>query len=248
MQINCDKEKMRNIKLTTKRIVSIVKIISLIVCLFILPGNAKYESSKDKFDYRSINELEFINYEDTMSYEEMLDFMKKSAYSESEISEFKYQNLKLSSNLRKDGNFNVSLGVLSSTEVRYSLFYMNTYSYTHGFMQLCKVQARFSVGLEYDVGASSPNRIVSLKGEHVYTGGGTKCMFSGTIFYQLEAGNRFYYSMYGNLYTGGSVNWSAGGAIGVGGNATLNATISNGTGFIRNISEAETYESSGMEP
>lgn len=239
---------MKNISLTTKLIERLLIIITLTICLFILPGYTNIKSSKDKFEYRSIDELENINYEDTMSYEEMLDFMKGNTYTDTEINDFQNQNKKLNSNLVNNGELNVYVGVLSGTEIRYSLFYMTTYSYSHGFMQVCKVQARFSAGLEYDIGASSPNRIVSLKGEHVYTGGGQKCMFSGTIFYELEAGNRFYYSMYGNLYTGGSVNWSAGGSVGVGGNATLNATISNGTGFIRNISEAETYESSGMEP
>ena len=45
-----------------------------------------------------------------------------------------------------------------------------------------------------------------------------------------------------------SVNWSVAGTIGIGGSATLSGTISNGTGFIRNISESETYISSGMQP
>ena len=45
-----------------------------------------------------------------------------------------------------------------------------------------------------------------------------------------------------------SGNWSVAGTIGIGGSATLSGTISNGTGFIRNISESETYISSGMQP
>lgn len=218
------------------------------ICLFILPGSTSGKLISKSNDFISFNQIEELDYEDAKTYEEMLTFMYINLYSPEDILSFKNQHAYLVAKLNRDSILNVDKETLSGVEIRYSTFYMKTFSYNHGFLQVCKVQARFSAGLEYDVGATSPNKIVSLKGEHVYTGDGQKCMFSGNIFYQLEAGNRFYYSMYGNLYTGGSVNWSVAGTIGIGGSATLSGTISNGTGFIRNISESETYISSGMQP
>lgn len=205
-------------------------------------------NAMSKYNFRSIQELDSLKIEDTLTYEEMLEYMRLNSYTYSEIQAFQGKHQLLLKNETVSDTFKIMSSTLSGTEIRYSLVTMSTYSYNYGLWDKCKVQARFSAGLEYDIGASSPNRIVTLAGEHAYTGGGSPCVFSGGIFYRLEAGNRFYYNMYGNLYKQGNVNWTLGGAVGIGQQATLNGSISNGNGFIKNISVTETYISSGLEP
>lgn len=214
------------------------------MCFTLLSGFTPINQVKasNKYEYLPIEQLSTIKYEDTLSYEEMLAYMNNNSSTSTKIAEFQENHQSLLESQITGGSTRASITPMGS-QIRYSLFYMTTYTYSS-----CNAQARFSVGLLWYDGDQSPDKIVSLAGEHVYTGGGINCIFSGSIFYQLEAGNRFYYSMYGNLYENGNVNWTAGGSIGIGGSATLNASISNGNGFLANISEAETYYSSGMNP
>lgn len=211
-------------------------------------GSISNINAMSKYSYRSIQELDSLNIENTLTYEEMLEYLRLNSYSYSEIQAFQSKHQLLVQNGTANNTSNFTNSVLAGTQIRYSLFAMTTYSYSYGLWDKCKVQARFSVGLEYDIGASSPNRIVTLVGDHAYTGGGSPCVFTGDIFYRLEAGNRFYYNMFGNLYKQGYITWSLGGSIGIGQVATLHGSISNGNDFIKNISVAETYFSSGLEP
>lgn len=204
-------------------------------------------NASSKYRYRPIKDLASLKYVDSLSYDEMLAHLISSDYSPEEILEFQNSYNQVAGKEYAQSTLQTS-STFSGTEIRFSLFSMTTYSYKYGLWSTCKVQARFSVGLEYDRGASSPNRIVSIAGQHAYTGAGDLCVFSGTIFYQLEAGNRFYYSLFGNLHKKGEVNRNVGVSIGVGSFASVSGSISNGGEFIRNISESETYLSLGLEP
>lgn len=64
--------------------------------------------------------------------------------------------------------------------------------------------------------------------------------------FRLESGNSFYYDVYGDVYKTGKLNWSAGASVGIGKFATANFTISNGSGYIKNVSFDGRYYSAGM--
>ena len=177
--------------------------------------------------WHNLDELDNLDYSETYSYEELEYMLKENGFSNKEI-------------ISMIGEENISR---SSTTIRYSLFRLETYTYNNTY----KLQPRITVGLEYSGNSVSPDRIVSLKGGHVYTGDGAKCVFSGTMIYELEAGNSFYYSFYGDIYKEGDVNWSFGGEIGIGEKTSVQGQISNGSGFEKNVSESGRYYSSGLD-
>lgn len=188
-----------------------------------------FESQSEDLIWHDISELDSISKEDTYTYDELLNLLITNGYS--------YKEAKKMMGKKK-------LSTRASTEIRYSLFRLKTYTYGG----LYKLQPRFNVGLEYTKGISAPNRIVSLQAAHIYTGDGAQCVFTGKIFYKLEAGNSFYYNFYGDIYKKGNINWSIGATVGVGETGNVSATISNGSNFYRNVSEAGRYTSAGLIP
>lgn len=187
-----------------------------------------FERQSNGLIWHDISELGSISKEDTYTYDEMLNHLINNGYS--------YKEAKGLMGERKKSS-------RASTEIRYSLFRLKTYSYGS-----YKLQPRFNVGLEYTKGIAAPNRIVSLQAAHIYTGDGAKCVFAGTIFYKLEAGNSFYYNFYGDIYKRGNINWSIGATVGVEETGSVSATISNGDDFYKNVSEAGRYTSAGLRP
>lgn len=220
-----------------KKIFSLVISALLIVTLsFPVLAQDTYPSTnssvQDNLVWHDISELETLPYDQTFSYDEMASLLLSHGFSMYDATQMIGEKQPVT---------------YGNTEVRYSLMRMNTFEYKEWFSTY-KLQARFTVGLEYVKGAYSPTKLVSLQGSHVYTGDGSKCVFSGTIEYKLVSGNSFYYNFYGDIYKKGTVNWSVGTTVGIGENSSITATISNGDGFVKNVSETETYKSSGLEP
>lgn len=211
-------------------------IVSLFILMIMMPLSASLAETKNtnikKTDevWHTLDELDNLSYEETFSYEELRKMFEDDGFSDNEIRLFIGDEPLIESR--------------SNTIVRYSLFKLDTYTYNSVY----KLQPRITVGLEYSSStATSPTRIVSLKGAHIYTGLGTSCIFGGTMIYELEAGNSFYYSFYGDLYQSGDVNWSTGVEINIGDDASVSGQISNGSGFIKNISESGRYYSTGLQ-
>ncbi len=192
------------------------------------------ENKNNELIWHDISELDSLPAEEAYSYDELMNKLVTNGYSYQEAKEIMGEKPVLTSSKAK-------------SQIKYSLFRMNVYSYKSGF-KTYKLQARFSIGLEYINNSASPTRIKYIQAPHIYTGDGAKCVFTGNIFYKLTAGNSFYYNFYGDVYKAGSIQWSAGATIGLGKSASVTATISNGDGFVRNVSEAETYTSTGLKP
>jgi hypothetical protein len=192
------------------------------------------ENKNNELIWQDISELDSLSVEEAYSYDELMNKLVANGYSHQEAKQIM-------------GEKPVSNYSKAKSQIKYGLFRMTVYSYRSGF-KTYKLQARFSVGLEYINNSPSPTRIKYVQAPHIYTGDGAKCVFSGNIFYKLTAGNSFYYNFYGNIYKAGAINWSAGATIGLGKSASVTATISNGDGFVRNVSEAETYKSAGLRP
>lgn len=65
--------------------------------------------------------------------------------------------------------------------------------------------------------------------------------YAGERRFELWGGNAFYYSFNGDIYQRGVIKWNVGGKIKIGETGELNGSISNGDGFIRNVSESENF-------
>lgn len=174
-----------------------------------------WQESKD------INE---IIKEDTYTYTELTEHLVTSGLTQDQITNFIGERPK---------------ETREATEIQYALFTMNNFTYSSGKYIL---EARFSVGLEYTQGSSSPNRIISLGGAHVFTGKGAQCIFTGTIFYKLISGNSFYYSFYGDVYK------SATTTVTIGEDSSIIFNASRTTDYLMNVSRDETFYSAGMLP
>lgn len=202
----------------------------------ILMKNSIIESTKKELVWHDINELETISYDETFSRDEFIEILSENGYNSKQINELIGEK---------------TIETKADTEIRYSLFKMNVFNYHNGFNGIIsnyKLQARFSAGFEYYKGDYSPNKVVSLGGAHVYTGDGKSCVFKGSIYYKLISGNSFYYNFYGDIYEKGSMNWAIGATLKIGESSTLTANVSNADGFVKNVSEAETWKGAGLQP
>lgn len=180
--------------------------------------------------WHDVDEIATMPYSETYSYEELKQSLLYHGYSPTETAQIIGEK---------------PATTRAAGAIRYNLMYLNTYNYG-GY----KLQARFTAGLYYEDGnpVGQPDKIVSLEGAHIYTGSGSKCVFNGTIFYRLEAGNRFYYNFYGDIYKAGQMQWNTSISVGIKQAASVSASFSNGDGFVKNVSESETYRNSTLKP
>ncbi len=172
---------------------------------------------------RDIDDFSSIKYEDTLSYFEMRDYLTSIEVSSEVINDF-------------DTTYNLHTKTRSRGQLRYSLLGFDTSTTSIYY----KTQFRASAGMIFypdNNGVfTNPSSIETLEAAHIYTGAGSKCIFGGTIYFKLVNYNTVYWSYYGDLYKAGQVSWTVGGSIGVGKGASINGSISNGSGFIKNIS------------
>jgi hypothetical protein len=185
-----------------------------------------------------INELSNLPYEETYTYQEVLaDMEHNNLISKEEVNAFKASNSKLS--------------IQSSQEIRYSTFYMDSYSFKDDVLIGAKtyvLQPRIYVGLTYVNGSTTPSKIASIDAPYIYTGGGTECKFAGNIFYRLEAGNRFFMGINGDAYKTGAVTTKIGLKVGVGDSSTISYEISSTKDYLKNVAWDCNYYSAGLQP
>ncbi|MDF2589985.1 MAG: hypothetical protein K0S41_3826 [Anaerocolumna sp.] len=138
----------------------------------------------------NINELSILPYEDTYTFQEVLkDMQHNNLISKEKINQFRTNNSQTST--------------LSNQEIRNAIFYMDPYTFTKDKLigsNSYVLQPRIYLGFLYNDSTSSPTKIVSLDSPFIFTKTGDKCKFIGDIFYKLEAGNRFFVGINGDVY------------------------------------------------
>lgn len=211
-----------------KRIMALL----LVLMIFGTGATVHAEEKHEPMKCVDINELAGLPYEETYSYQEVLRDMQLNNISKDQINEFVANNSKMSA--------------LQTEEIRYSTFYMDTYSFRSDFSYV--LQPRIYVGLLYRNGSYSPSKIVSLDSPFMFTGAGNDCDFVGTIFYRLEAGNRFFMGINGDVYKTANVTTSGGVQIKIGGAATISFAATSSNNYLRNIAYNTSYYSAGLEP
>jgi hypothetical protein len=102
--------------------------------------------------------------------------------------------------------------------------------------------------LIYNNNSVSPYKIASINAPFIYTGGGADCKFAGNIFYRLEAGNRFFMGINGDVYSAGSITTKLGVKVGVGESSSASYEITSSKDFLKNVAWDCNYYSSGMQP
>ncbi|MFM1539137.1 hypothetical protein [Helcococcus bovis] len=168
---------------------------------------------------RSISEMESVRYEDSYTYEQILNDKLESGL----ISKIQH-DLYL-----KNQKFEPKMLRSYGTGIRYQKFTFEDYSFD-GYV----LRPIIYVGLEFDY-SGVPKKIVSIDDPHLYTGAGEKCVFGGKIFYRLESYKSIYLGVYGDLYKTANFTISGGGSIGIGKSASVNFNLQYSNNYIRNI-------------
>lgn len=208
--------------------------------------NLESVTKKGIMNIENISSLNEITYEQTYSVEEML----LDKYITGLISKEEYENqIKL-----KNNKFNNNISMYAtSTEIRTMKFTMDTHVIKKPYNREYRLTPIFYVELEFGKKGSStasgtPIRIVSISNPHIYTGDGENCIFGGTIYYKLEAGNRFFYGVYGDVYKTGDISISGGISVGIGKSTTAYLNFNYKNNYIANVSFSDTYYSYAMLP
>lgn len=198
-----------------------------------VPAAAAGETSLNSSEvvWHDISELVTLPYDETYSYDEMYYLLSNEGYSDDEINKI----------LRTT---DVTTRSNPDVEIRYARVNMDEHVFEEDYI----LEARFNVGLEYRGNNYMPSRIVSVGGARVYTGAGADCVFTGDVFYRLINGQSFYNNFYGDIYKQGVINWELGLQIGIGEFFSVNASISNSSGFIENVDVGDTYYSAALNP
>lgn len=209
----------------------------LFVCMLmfstVLVTKADYVEYVGDIPVISSNDFEKIRYEDTVSYEEMREYLVSIGAAKDEITEFDKSNTMMSRSS-------------AGGQLRYSLLRFTKYLVSYNYLTQLRVTAGMMFYPQSNGDYTNPSSIKSLEGAHIFTGDGSKCVFTGTIVVKLVNHNTIYYNFYGDLYRAGQVNWSVGGSVGIGGSASVNSKITNGDGFIKNISFSKTEVLAGI--
>lgn len=187
---------------------------------------------------KNFDELENLPIEETYTYEEIIADMLNNGIHKDEISKFKSNHTK-------------TVRAYYTEEIRYSKFTMDSYAFSKfekGHFIIYRLTPVFYGGLLYRNGHYEPVKLVSLEGGHVKTSDGASCVFGGSMFYALEAGNRFYYGVYGDVYRTGTITISAGARIGIGESSFLTISFSYCNDYLTNVDFEGRYESAGLEP
>lgn len=211
--------------------------LSVLVCMFmfstILVTKADYVEYIGDIPVISVDDFDKITYEDTVSYEEMREYLVSIGAAEEEITDL-------------DSSNSVMMRSSNGGQLRYSLLKLTKHTVNTSYITQIRVTAGMMFYPNSNGDYSNPRNIVNLEGAHVYTGDGAKSVFTGTIIIKLVNYNTIYYNFYGDLYKAGQVNWTIGGSVGIGGTASINGSISNGNGFIKNISFSKSQVLTGI--
>ncbi|WP_157593548.1 hypothetical protein [Sedimentibacter sp. B4] len=220
-----------------EKIKKLTKVASIFIMTILMLQNVAFAQDLNTLvEAVPIDELATLPIERTYSYDEIIAHMNENGYEEKEIQEFQKKH---------EENLKLQSVEINSITIRYQLFTMDGISFKN-FLTTYKLQPQVLVGLQYS-GSDSPDRIVSLEEPFVYTGGGAKCSFQGKMVYKLISGREFYTLIQGDVYKEGSMNVSGDVKINLGGKGEATITVSNGNGYLKNISYEETYYSSALD-
>ena len=202
--------------------------LAVLFAINIFPTEAFAAEDIPVLNYYSISEIDSLTRENTLSYDEYVEYLVNTGYTHSEV----YDMIGEKPTAR------------STTEVRFSGVYMKTFTY----QSVYKLQPRFDVGFEYSNGNPTPNRMVSVNAPRIYTGAGQQCSFAGNMFVELESGNSLYCSFYGPLYQTSNASFTFGGLLGVGESANISASFTYANNYIDAVDEFDRYYSATLDP
>lgn len=143
------------------------------------------------------------------------------------------------------------ISVRATEEVRYSTFYCENYTFEDGSIFFPKkyiLEPRIYIGLVYRNGFNAPVYIVSLDAPYIYTGSGDKCIFADNIFYRLEAGNRFFIGVHGDVYKPRTTTTASGVKVRIGESSSISFEISISDDYIKNVGWDYHFYSPELEP
>lgn len=202
-----------------------------ITCIIFFVNYKNVEASEYmELKAKSIDILDSLPIEETYSYEETIKILEKYNYGDNYIRDFKNEYAKLN----------------SSSSIRYQIFTFESEKIDQGIFRY-NLTPKIWVGLEYS-GSPSPNRIVSLKAADISTSegyGNKKCVFNGSIEYNLISGREFQMLINGDVYKNGNLNVNLGIEISFG-SAKSYFIVNNGSGFIQDVYFQRDYYSAGL--
>lgn len=185
-----------------------------------------------------INELSTLPYEETYSYEEVLvDMEYNNLISKESVNAFKENYSKMSINQKE--------------EIRYATFYMDSYTFKDPYIIGAKtyvLEPRIYVGLVYVGNSNTPSYIDNIDAPFIYTGGGADCKFAGNIVYKLEAGNRFFMGINGDVYQTATISTKVGIKAKVGTESSISYEVTSSNNYLKNVAWDTRFESAGMIP
>lgn len=77
---------------------------------------------------------------------------------------------------------------------------------------------------------------------------GTSKLFDGTLYYNLESGNRYYFDLNGDFYNNGTFEFGGGGEAQIGEHFTANFTVSYSSSWYAYKQYSGIYHSAAMKP
>lgn len=98
-------------------------------------------------------------------------------------------------------------------------------------------------------GNPTPDRILSIEYANINRQyGNTSKQFSGSLYYNLEAGNQFYWDLNGDFYNNGTTTYSYGGSVGVNGAASTSFSVAYASNHYAYKQISGRYKSAAMHP
>lgn len=178
-------------------------------------------------------DLATLPIEKTLTYEEMEQYMEGKNYTLDQIINFslkyEYDNNTRFAILRLDGwSYR---GTVNGANVNYSII------------------PELVVGLEYQNGLSSPEKIVSIEAPTFDNSGGDNCSFYGSFNYKLVSGNEMFTALRGYIRNGGNLEWEVAETTdGEKVDSIVFKISDNNRNKAMDVSHQETYYDSDMKP
>lgn len=114
---------------------------------------------------------------------------------------------------------------------------------------LYQVYPYFYTKFEYTSGSQTPDRMVSVEAANINRNyNGMSKQFSGSLYYNLEAGNSLYWDLNGDFYHYGETTYTGGGTANLGGFGTASFSASITSSHYQYKQQSGRYYSAAMQP
>lgn len=178
-------------------------------------------------------DLATLPIEKTLTYEEMEQYMEGKNYTLDQISNF-------------------SLKYEEDNDTRFAILRLDGWSYrgtVNGANVNYSIIPELVVGLEYQNGLSSPEKIVSIEAPTFDNSGGDNCSFYGSFSYKLVSGNEMFTALRGYIRNGGNLEWEVSKTVdGENQDSVFFKMSDNNMNKAMDVSHQETYYDSDMKP